>query len=775
MNTKHNVLPTGVIDTSQDGQLDARHAPGEPTRTVNDVTGLNPVPVWGVTAPTSVDEIQDIIRNTRGALSIGGGHFSMGGQTASAGSLHIDMRQFNKVLNFDPIQKQIVVQSGVRWCDIQRFIDPHGLAVKIMQTYANFTVGGSLSVNVHGRYVGLGPLILSVREIQIVLADGALVTASRQQHSELFYGAIGGYGGLGIIVQATLDLADNVRLERVASKLPTSGYLDHFRAIQNDPRQAVLHNADLYPPHYGKLRSVSWFETDRSATTTDRLQGVKRKHWLAKYFYWSFTESLFGRWRREHLVDPLLYLRKKVHWRNYEAGYDVAELEPNSRAKRTYVLQEYFVPVEQFDAFTERMAEVLNRHRVNVINVSVRHASADTGSTLSWAPVETFAFVIYYKQRTRDNAKSRVAVWTRELIDAALACDGRYYLPYQSHATDDQFHRAYPQALKLFDLKATVDPTFRFRNMLWDRYYGSPDTLSKPRQLSTISEFHQVFGFSGSSDDFYRFLQVVFRLQPEDRMHQLIQEACERHPLTNDAQFNPDETIYRDIQQKVSDLRPWHSAASYALPALAVQKAEMTRQTLQLLGTRTELDGYLEIGSTGRYASRLRKSVKMTGPMYFVADEAPTRSLVDIAERGRLGSLGRYLPLDDYSPLGDAIEDESMDFVSCLIGLHHVPPAKLDGFLASIARVLRPGGVFVLRDHDVGSPAMEAFVSLVHAVFNCGTEVNWEDNAAERRHFAPVTTWIGRVEQHGLVDEGYRLLQANDPSANTLMSFVKMP
>ena len=61
------------------------------------------------------------------------------------------------------------VQAGARWCDIQRFIDPHGLSVKIMQTYANFTVGGALSVNCHGRYVGLGPLVLSVRAIRVVL------------------------------------------------------------------------------------------------------------------------------------------------------------------------------------------------------------------------------------------------------------------------------------------------------------------------------------------------------------------------------------------------------------------------------------------------------------------------------------------------------------------------------------------------------------------------------------------------------------------------------
>ncbi|HEV2663369.1 MAG TPA: FAD-dependent oxidoreductase, partial [Blastocatellia bacterium] len=108
---------------------------------VNDITGLNPIPVWAVATPTSIEEIQDAIRRTTGPISIGGGRFSMGGQTASPGSLHLDMRKFNKVVEFSPLRRTIRVQSGIRWCDIQRFIDPHNLSVKIMQTYANFTVG----------------------------------------------------------------------------------------------------------------------------------------------------------------------------------------------------------------------------------------------------------------------------------------------------------------------------------------------------------------------------------------------------------------------------------------------------------------------------------------------------------------------------------------------------------------------------------------------------------------------------------------------------------
>src|SRR5690349_8010845 len=101
---------------------------------VNDVTGLNPVRVFAEVVPKTVEEVQDALRRTQGPVSIGGGRFSMGGQTASPGSLHLDLRGLNQVVSFSPLERTIRVQAGMRWCDLQRFLDPHGLAVKIMQS-----------------------------------------------------------------------------------------------------------------------------------------------------------------------------------------------------------------------------------------------------------------------------------------------------------------------------------------------------------------------------------------------------------------------------------------------------------------------------------------------------------------------------------------------------------------------------------------------------------------------------------------------------------------
>jgi len=438
---------------------------------INEVTQLHPIIVSKIETPTTILDLQRIIKETDKSISIGGGRFSMGGQTASAGSIHIDMRKLNKVINFSAGQKTIKVEAGIRWCDIQQFVDSYNLSIKIMQTYANFTVGGALSVNCHGRYIGLGAVILSVKSLEVILANGESVTCSPAQNSDIFFACIGCYNAIAVIATVEFDLAENLPVKRVFETMKTTEYRKFFAKNIKENASVIFHNADLYPPTYKNTRAVSWVKTDEKPTVKTRLMPLANAYPLERYFIGAFSRSNFGKWRRENIIDPILYLSKKVHWRNYEAGYDVAELEPESRKKSTYVLQEYFIPVNKFDAFTALMAEIFQRHKVNVINISIRHAEKDTGSYLAWAKEEVFAYVVWYKQFTNDIEKNKVAVWTRELIDASISLNGSYYLPYQVHATAAQFHKAYPKAKKLMELKAKLDPTFKFRNVIWDTYF----------------------------------------------------------------------------------------------------------------------------------------------------------------------------------------------------------------------------------------------------------------------------------------------------------------
>jgi len=447
--------------------------PALPPLVIDDVTQMNPISVASVVVPRTTDDIVNAVRNSPGPISIGGARHSMGGQIGAPGSLHLDMRHFDKVLAFSRERKTITVQTGITWRSVQEYVDRFDLSVSIMQTYANFTVGGSLSVNGHGRYVGKGPIISSVISIKVVLADGTIVDASPTVNTGLFDGAIGGYGGLGVIAEATLALADNVRVARHDVTMPVTTYEKYFDENIRNSTTAIFHNGDIYPPQYETIRAVTYDTTDESLTTPDRLISSTDSYGLNRFAYWVVSEWPLGLGIREYVIDPILFSRRSVTWRNYEASYDTAELEPASRASSSYVLEEYFVPLDGFDEFTSRMRSILRQHDVNVINVSVRQATRDPGSLLAWARTDVFSFVIYYKQGTSTEDRNEVGVWTRELVDAASELGGSYYLPYQLHATKAQFLRAYPRAGEFFDLKRRVDPTNKFRNELWIKYAPS--------------------------------------------------------------------------------------------------------------------------------------------------------------------------------------------------------------------------------------------------------------------------------------------------------------
>jgi SAM-dependent methyltransferase len=160
--------------------------------------------------------------------------------------------------------------------------------------------------------------------------------------------------------------------------------------------------------------------------------------------------------------------------------------------------------------------------------------------------------------------------------------------------------------------------------------------------------------------------------------------------------------------------------------------------------------------------------------VYLVNNAAPTNSPVDILERGGLSKVGHFVANSEYEPIApNQMPDASLDLASCFIGLHHAHPGKVAAFMTSVRRCLRPGGLFILRDHDVRDEDMRVFVCLVHGVFNAGTGVSWQDNAAEPRYFESLAHWIRLLESLGFEDCGQRLLQANDPSLNTLMAFRK--
>lgn len=276
------------------------------------------------------------------------------------------------------------------------------------------------------------------------------------------------------------------------------------------------------------------------------------------------------------------------------------------------------------------------------------------------------------------------------------------------------------------------------------------------------NEFNLILRNQNYHDKLYLFLQNIFRVLPEDKFFNLIKHNTEL--------LATDKDIYNQISRDISSIKPFLVDFRYGLPALFKQKKVIANQTKQLVGDLI-VDSYLEIGTVGRYIPYLTKVLNFGKQLYVANDKPATYSMLDIIDRGGVSIKFNHVDLNNYAPLN--ISSNSLDMVSCYIGLHHIPLDRLNSFIASIYQVLKPGGKFILRDHNCDSNDMIVFVSLIHTVFNIGSGVTEEQNANEPRYFRSLAEWIDILANNGFNYTGKKLFQDNDPSKNALMLFLK--
>src|SRR6185436_18235835 len=104
---------------------------------IENVTRLYTVEVARVETPLDTEAVVRALRDWPGKVAIGGGRYSMGGQVAIAGGLHLDMRRMKRVVWLRAPEHRVRVQAGLTWRDLQDVLDPLDLSVRTMQSFSN--------------------------------------------------------------------------------------------------------------------------------------------------------------------------------------------------------------------------------------------------------------------------------------------------------------------------------------------------------------------------------------------------------------------------------------------------------------------------------------------------------------------------------------------------------------------------------------------------------------------------------------------------------------
>src|SRR5213083_2202055 len=452
---------------------------------VNDVhSQLNRTRIRELLRPRTRDEFVEIVRSASRQglpISVSGCRHSMGAQQFAKNSLCIDTRSLDRVISFDQESGLIEAEAGIQWPKlIHTYLDAQahrekqwGIAQK--QTGADtFTLGGSLSSNVHGRGLAMKPLISNIESFTLINADGKSVRCSRDENNELFRVAIGGYGLFGLIDSVTLRLVPRQKLRRVVEIIHAGDLPKRFeeRIAQEFLYGDFQFSVDEKSPDFLQRGVFSCYEPINEHEPVVAEKKLRDDDWL-DLLQLAYTDrgKAFKRYS-----DYYLSTNGQTYWSDtnqlsaYLPNYAQKVRDQIGGEESSLIITEIYVPRPDLSDFLAHAGELLRSTRTIVIYGTVRLIEKDDASFLAWAK-EPYACVIFNLLTLHTPAGIEASARSfRGLIDLAIARRGSYYLTYHKFAKPEQVLACYPQFKQFLGLKRKYDPTERFQSD-WYGYY----------------------------------------------------------------------------------------------------------------------------------------------------------------------------------------------------------------------------------------------------------------------------------------------------------------
>lgn len=447
----------------------------------SDVGRLDPEKVVLIDEVNTTEQLVEILKdaNEKGLkVSIAGSRHSQGGHTYYKDNVVVDMRGYKQVLSVDPETKTIVVQAGAKWSDVQDAINPHNLAVKVMQSSNVFTIGGTLSANAHGRDLDMSSVIETVESFRLLKADGEIINVSRSEYPDLFSAVIGGYGLFGIILDVTLFVADNDFYVQESTLINSQDLPDYFsNNIKDNPAIAMMLarpsiNLDTF---MDEMVVSTWSETDKIPTTKDKELTEEKNIIRDKFFFglsrefdWAKNLRWYLQKKVELAVDGERFMTRNNSMRPPLAPLEFLDYYSN---EDTDLLQEYYIPISHYPEFLSGFKTILQEDGVNVISFTVRYVKANNESMLSYCPLEDcFAVIFMTNVGLSATEQNKIQTTVQRIVDLAIMENGTYYLTYQLYPTRTQLTAAYPRFDEFIALKKKYDPQELFINKFYKKY-----------------------------------------------------------------------------------------------------------------------------------------------------------------------------------------------------------------------------------------------------------------------------------------------------------------
>ncbi len=429
-------------------------------RTWRNWAGIETAHPLEIIAPTDnsqiAEAVADATANGRTIRMVGSGH-----SFTSAAVINDTMllpNKFKQVHNIDRERNQITMDAGIDLTTLCEVLADNGLALTNMGDIRVQTISGAIQTGTHGTGRASGTFAAMVTELELVKANGDIVTVNTEQDHDLFMAARVGLGAFGVITKVTLQVEPAFRLhavERPATWSETISSFDQW-TTEHD------HVEFFWFPHTG----------DCLTKLNDRTQSAPEP--VGKFRAW---------WEDEFLSNKVYGAVNRLG--RTAPGYvpTLNKLAGKLLSERTYIDDSYKVFTSQRDV---RFAEM----EYNLPRAALLPALAEVRELLDNGPWR-ISFPLEVRSLPADDAWLSPATerdsgyiachafqrtdrdWFRNVEAIMKSHGGRPHWGKLNTRTAADLAPAYPNWQRVQQIRDEVDPTRTFANDYTRRVLGT--------------------------------------------------------------------------------------------------------------------------------------------------------------------------------------------------------------------------------------------------------------------------------------------------------------
>jgi alditol oxidase len=179
--------------------------------------------------PGTVDEVRQVVKSASKLRALGSRHSF--NAIADSPQEQISLARLTE-MTLDEKNHKVTVGSGVTYAQLAPWLDAKGYALHNLASLPGITVAGACATATHGSGLHNGNLATAVAALDVVIADGGMLSFSKDKSGEQFFGAVVALGALGVVTRITLDVQPTYKVaQSVYQNLSFDDLGEHFGEI----------------------------------------------------------------------------------------------------------------------------------------------------------------------------------------------------------------------------------------------------------------------------------------------------------------------------------------------------------------------------------------------------------------------------------------------------------------------------------------------------------------------------------------------------------------